>query len=118
MGPNLSEIGTKLGKEALYEAILDPSAGISFGYEAWSVELENGDEIYGLITSETEDEVSVKAQNGVVTKHRKDEISSRRKSTTSIMPAGLQLTMSTEELVDLVEYLASLKKAEGAGSRP
>src|SRR5262249_705154 len=30
-GPNLSEIGTKLAKEAIYEAILDPSAGISFG---------------------------------------------------------------------------------------
>ena len=34
VGPDLSEIGTKLGKDALYESILDPSAGISFGYEA------------------------------------------------------------------------------------
>ena len=27
-GPNLSEIGAKLAKKALYETILDPSAGI------------------------------------------------------------------------------------------
>jgi hypothetical protein len=26
------------------------------------------------------------------------------------MPAGLEQTMSTEDLVDLVEYLSSLKK--------
>jgi hypothetical protein len=28
----------------------------------------------------------------------------------SIMPAGLQLTMSEQDLVDLVEFLSSLKK--------
>ncbi len=110
VGPNLTEIGTKLGKDALYESILDPSAGISFGYEAWSVELKNGDEAYGLITSETAEEITMKNQTGVVTKYKKDDIAKRQKSTTSIMPAGLQLTMSTQDLADLVEFLASLKK--------
>jgi hypothetical protein len=28
------------------------------------------------------------------------------------MPAGLQQTMTPQDLVDLVEYLASLKKSE------
>ena len=31
---------------------------------------------------------------------------------TSIMPTGLQLTMSTVDLVDLVEYLSTLKKKD------
>ena len=57
-GPKLSEIGAKLGKDALGEAVLDPSAGISFGYEAWSLTLKNGDEAFGLIASETEDEIA------------------------------------------------------------
>ena len=109
-GPSLSEIGTKLGKEALYESILDPSSGISFGYEAWSLQLKDGEEAYGLITSETPDEIALKTQGGIVTKYRKDMIERRQKMQTSIMPAGLQLTMTVEELVDLVEYLASLKK--------
>ncbi|HTG44660.1 MAG TPA: c-type cytochrome [Verrucomicrobiae bacterium] len=109
VGPNLSEIGTKLGKDALYESILDPSAGISFGFEAWNIELKNGDEAFGLITSETADEIAVKAQTGVTTKYKKAEIAKRQKLTTSIMPAGLQLTMSTPDLIDVVEYLASLK---------
>jgi hypothetical protein len=32
------------------------------------------------------------------------------------MPAGLQAAMTTQELVDLVEYLATLKKAGSASS--
>lgn len=110
-GPNLSEIGTKLAKEALYESILDPSAGIAFGYEAWSLELKNGDEAYGLIVSETADELALKAVGGVVTRYKKADVARRTKQKLSIMPAGLAKTMSVQELVDLVEYLSSLKKA-------
>jgi len=110
-GPNLSEIGTKLGKDTLIESILDPSAGIAFGYEAWQIELRNGDEAYGLVTSETEDEITVKAVGGVTTHYKKAGIVKRTKQKLSIMPAGLQQNMSTPELVDLVEYLMTLKKA-------
>ena len=108
-GPNLTEIGSKLAREALYESILDPNAGISFGYEAWNVELKSGDELYGLIVSDTPQEVAVKSVGGIVTKCRPGEIVRREKGKLSIMPAGLQQNMSTQDLVDLVEYLASLK---------
>jgi putative heme-binding domain-containing protein len=110
VGPALTEIGTKLAREALYESILDPSAGISFGFEAWQVELKNGDEAYGLKASETPDEVAIKDTNGIVTRHKRADIASMRQMKTSIMPVGLQQTMTTQDLVDLVEYLASLKK--------
>lgn len=110
LGPNLSEIGTKLGKDALIEAILEPSSGVSFGFEAWNFALKNGDEAYGLIASETADEVAVKAVGGIITRLKKSEVESRQQSKLSIMPAGLQAAMTTQELVDLVEYLASLKK--------
>ncbi|MBI4662906.1 MAG: c-type cytochrome [Verrucomicrobia bacterium] len=110
-GPRLSEIGAKLGPEGLYEAILDPSAGISFDYEAWQVQFKNGDDAYGLIVSETADELALKTQNGIVSHYQKNEIASRQKMTTSTMPAGLQQAMSVQDLVDLVEYLTSLRKA-------
>jgi len=110
-GPALSEIGTKLGRDALYEAILDPSAGIAFGYEAWQIELKSGDEAFGLIVSETADELAIKDTRTIITRIKKSEIAKRQQMKTSIMPAGLQQTMSTQDLVDLVEYLFSLKKA-------
>ncbi len=110
VGPALSEIGTKLAREALYEAILDPSAGISFGFEAWQVELKSGDEAFGIKASETPDEVAIKDTGGVITRHKKSAITSMQMMKTSIMPAGLQQSMTAQELVDLVEFLASLKK--------
>lgn len=110
-GPNLSEIGTKLAKDAIYESILDPSAGIAFGYEAWELELKNGDDALGLIVSETADELALKAVGGIVTRYKKADVARRTQQKLSIMPAGLEQTMSSEELVDLVEYLASLKTA-------
>lgn len=110
VGPALSEIGTKLAREALYESILDPSSGISFGYEAWQLELKNGDEIFGLITSDGADEITIKSQTGISTKYKKSDIAKRTQLKDSIMPQGLQAAMSTQELVDLIEYLSSLKK--------
>jgi putative heme-binding domain-containing protein len=110
-GPSLSEIGTKLAKEAIFEAILDPSAGIAFGYEAWQLELKNGDEAFGLLASETADEIAIKAPGGIVTRYKKSDVLKKTQQKTSIMPSGLEQTMSQQDLVDLVEYLASLKKA-------
>lgn len=111
IGPNLSEIGTKLGRDAMFEAIIDPSAGISLGYEGSSLELKSGDEAYGLVVSETENEIAVKDLNGIVTRYKSSDVAKRKVLKTSIMPAGLAATMTTQELVDLVEYLSTLKKA-------
>jgi putative heme-binding domain-containing protein len=111
VGPALTEIGNKLTKEAMLEAILDPSAGISFGFEAWQVQLKSGDDAYGLKVNETPEEVAIKDINGIVTRYKKSEIAAMQQSKTSIMPTGLQMTMSTQELVDLLEYLSSLRKA-------
>ena len=110
IGPNLSEIGSKLGKDAIIESILDPNAGVSFGFEAHSIELKNGDELYGLKISETENEISIKDLRGIVTRAKKSDIAKHQQLKSSIMPAGLQATLTTQEFVDLVEFLASLKK--------
>jgi putative heme-binding domain-containing protein len=110
LGPALSEIGAKLGKDAMYEAILDPSAGIAFGYEAWQIALKSGDEAYGIVVSDTDDELIIKDAKAIPIHIKKSDILSRRQLKVSLMPAGLQQTMSTQDLVDLVEYLSSLKK--------
>ena len=114
VGPALSEIGAKFGKDALYEAILDPSAGIAFGYEAWDIAMKSGDDLLGIVVSETDDELIIKDAKAISIHVKKSDILSRRKSKVSLMPVGLQQTMSTQDLVDLVEYLSSLKKAAPA----
>jgi putative heme-binding domain-containing protein len=110
VGPALTEIGDKLPKTELYAAILDPSAGISFGYEAWLVLMKDGNAAFGIIESETDDEIYVKGPTGAVTKHSKANIKSRTQQPVSLMPPGLHLTLKEAELVDLIEYLSSLRK--------
>jgi putative heme-binding domain-containing protein len=111
IGPDLSQIGDKLGKDALIESILDPNNGIAFGYEAWTVTTTDDEEIYGLIVSETADELAVKDLSGIVHRIAKSRLADRVPSKFSLMPAGLQATMTVTELVDLVEYMSQLKKA-------
>ena len=108
-GPALSLIGAKLGRQALYESILDPSAGISFGYEGWTFEVRGGEELVGLLASETAEEVVVKQQTGAQVKLKAGDVIRREKSKLSVMPAGLGQILTRQQLVDVVEYLTTLK---------
>ncbi len=109
-GPALSEIGSKLPKEALYASIIDPNAAISFGFEGWEVKTKKGDTYVGMVAGETDAELSLKTPGGVIVKTPKGEISDRKKLPISLMPPGLPATISEQEFVDLVEYLSGLKK--------
>ena len=111
-GPALSEIGDKLPKEAIYEAIIHPNAGISFGYEGYILEMKDGSRAVGIIASETEDEISLKMPEGVAVNYDKAEVVSKTQMENSLMPPNLDKVMSEQELVDLVEYLTSLKKKD------
>ncbi|GAB3907481.1 hypothetical protein GCM10028803_41300 [Larkinella knui] len=109
-GPKLSEIGSKLPKEAQYLSILYPDAGISFGYEGFEVKFKDGSTVSGIVSSKTETDLQMKFPGGVVTNYKMSDVVSMKQMDASMMPAGLQENMSTQELVDLVDYLSSLKK--------
>ncbi|MCA9056946.1 MAG: c-type cytochrome, partial [Planctomycetaceae bacterium] len=110
IGPNLSEIGSKLSREAMFESILYPSAGIAHNYETYAVALESGAVLTGLLTSETDETVSIKDESALIHTVRKSEIEEMVKQKTSLMPADLQKTMSSQELADVVEFMQTLKK--------
>ncbi len=108
-GPALSEIGAKLPKDGLYDAILNPNNGISFGYEGYTLTLNDGSKVTGIIQSETESEITLITPGGYSVNYPKSEIASREQMDRSLMPENLHSSMSQQELVDLVEYLSSLE---------
>lgn len=110
VGPDLSEIGTKLSKEAMYLSILDPSAGVSFNYETWALRTFDGTVLTGILVSQTDDAVELKTAESIVHKLSKDDIDQMKKSPLSIMPADIPKLLKAQDLVDIVEYLATLKK--------
>ncbi len=111
--PGLSEIGSKLGKDALFDSILNPNAGLSMGFETTELKLKNGVSALGIVRSETGEQLVLALPGGVTNTFRKDQIAGRTKLTISMMPTGLQALFSQEDLVNLVEYLSSLKSPAG-----
>ena len=111
-GPELSEIGAKLAKDAIYKSIITPDAGISFGYEGYLFKLKNGKQLLGYIASETPTEVGIKVVGGTVEKINANDIISRKAYDHSLMPMGLATSISQDQLVNLVEYMSTLKKKQ------
>jgi putative heme-binding domain-containing protein len=64
----------------------------------------------GIITSETEADLDLKMMGGTMKSFKKSEILEKKKMEKSMMPS-LYANMSEQELVDLVEYLTTLKKS-------
>ena len=112
VGPNLSEIGAKLSKQALFESIIFPSAGISHNYESWTLVLHDGTTQTGIIISEDSEKLSLKGNDAIVRSFPLKDIDERTKQKISLMPADLAKQLSVEEMADVVEYLATLKKAK------
>lgn len=110
VGPDLSEIGTKLSREAMYTSILDPSAGISHNYENYIVLTTSGQVINGLKMSETPDEVIIRTAEAIDRKIPQSEIEEIKKGEKSIMPENIHHTFDQKGLVDIVEYMMTLLK--------
>ena len=110
LGPDLSEIGSKLSREAMFESILFPSAGISHNYENWLVAKDDGVVVSGLLRTKTETTTTIKDINGIVHEIPADEIEEQKRLKLSLMPADLVKNFSEQDLVDLVDYLMTLKK--------
>jgi putative membrane-bound dehydrogenase-like protein len=113
VGPDLSEIGAKLSREAMLESILFPSAGISHSYETELLVLKDGNTLTGIIVSETPEAVTIRGVDALDRAIKKAEILSRARQETSLMPADLQKLLTAEDLADLLSYLATLKGAGG-----
>jgi putative membrane-bound dehydrogenase-like protein len=110
VGPDLSAIGKKASRENLFESILFPSKAIADQYLSWIVETNSGLQITGLLVEETPDHITIRDANAKDTKIAKKDIASREKSSVSIMPADLLAYMTEDDLVDMVEYLFTLKE--------
>ncbi len=110
VGPDLSEIGTKLSRQAMFESIMFPSAAISHNYEMYSAELADGKTVQGLLISKTAKEVTIRDKDSINHKIPAKDIDELIKQPVSLMPADLVKLFSKQDLVDLVAYLTTLKK--------
>jgi putative heme-binding domain-containing protein len=110
VGPDLSTIGVKYGKDELLRSILDPSAAISYNFRSVVFALEDGRILTGLPVAEANGSTTIKTAQGERIAVPAADVEERRFSEVSLMPENLAGTMTDAELVDLVAYLGSLRK--------
>jgi putative heme-binding domain-containing protein len=106
VGPALTGVGEKLGREALFDAILNPGAAIAFGYTPWVIMTKDQQVYTGFILSDGDSVVlrDVAGQTRIV---KKDQIEQKEKQPGSLMPDNIALGMTPQDLVDLVQFLSA-----------
>jgi len=110
IGPDLSTIGTKYGKDELLRSILNPSAAIGYNYRSVVVGLDDGRVLTGLAVDEDPDRLVLKTAQGERVAVKPSEIQDRKLSDVSLMPEGLAQSMTDAELVDLLAFLSTLRQ--------
>jgi putative membrane-bound dehydrogenase-like protein len=105
VGPDLSQIGRIRDPRALLEAVVFPSSTIVPEYRSYTLATRSGTVVQGMIVRETADAISLRTAQLAEIRLARSDVEDLRPSTTSIMPQGMEKTMSAEELTDLLEFL-------------
>jgi putative heme-binding domain-containing protein len=109
VGPDLDGIGARLGPADLVESILEPNAKIEPRYALVSLALADGEALAGFVEADDSTKLTLRLPDGTTRTVAKAQVAMRQDLATSNMPEGLGQTLSAREIVDLIEYLQSLR---------
>ncbi len=112
IGPDLSEIGSKLAREDMFRAILNPSAAVSHNYETYTLITADGQVLTGLLMNQNDQSLTIRNAEGIDTTVERADVDELKKQPLSLMPADLQKALSLQNLIDVVEYTASLRSSD------
>ncbi|MCA1660296.1 MAG: HEAT repeat domain-containing protein, partial [Verrucomicrobiaceae bacterium] len=109
------EIGQEIGPDLrsvvaheparLLAAILDPSADVQPGYHAYHCRLASGEQLYGIIASETATNITIRLADATTRNILRNEIATLESANLSFMPQGLEAGMTAQEMADLITLL-------------
>ena len=108
VGPDLTGIRNQPA-DALLLHIIVPDYEITPGYEAYTVQTRDGRTIVGRLESEAPNGVTLRDATGDAHTVLRADIKSMIAATSSLMPTGLDQTISSAELADLIAYLKNVK---------
>jgi putative membrane-bound dehydrogenase-like protein len=111
IGPDLSAIGLKYGKQAMLDHIVRPNDAIGHEYVTTTFETKAGETVTGILTDQRSDHVVVRLSDASERRLQISEIAARRQSGASLMPEGLLDQLSLQQISDLLEFLATLRAA-------
>jgi putative membrane-bound dehydrogenase-like protein len=105
VGPDLSQIGRIRDPRSLLEAVVFPSSTIVPDYRQFVIATRAGVVHTGMIVRDDADAIYLRTAELAEIRVGRGEIEGMKESAISIMPQGLEKTMSPQELSDLLEFL-------------
>lgn len=109
IGPDLTTVARTMDRRKLAQSILEPSLEMSPQFVAWTFELKSGKVLTGLILSEESEKLKIGIADGTIHDLKFEEIEARTPQRISLMPEKLIDQLTSQEVVDLLAYLESLK---------
>ncbi|MBX3732640.1 MAG: HEAT repeat domain-containing protein [Verrucomicrobiae bacterium] len=109
VGPELTRIGEVRSERDLLESIVYPSLSFVRSYEPTRISLRDGEEIQGIVRSESSEEVTVVTGPGAVQRIRRSDIAAMEPGGISVMPGGLDEQLSRQELADLLLFVKAVR---------
>lgn len=106
IGPDLLSV-VEHPPEKILGNILDPSADIQPGFNAYTCTLNSGEQIYGLLASESANSVILKLVDGTSRTVLRNQIATLQSQNLSLMPEGLETAISPQQMADLIAFLRS-----------
>jgi quinoprotein glucose dehydrogenase len=108
VGPNLTDVASRLTREQILESLLEPSARIAPGYGTVGISLKSGQRVNGTLREETPTHVVVVTGTPAAEQRiAKSDIAERTNPVSAMPPVGLVL--KPREVRDVVAYLATLR---------
>ena len=107
-GPDLGTVHS-WQPEAIMAHILAPNLSTASGYEFWAVELNNGESVQGIISSETPAAITLINAGRVEKTINRQDIKALKMLNISAMPAGLEKNISQQQMADLLAFLRQNK---------
>ncbi|HMF20427.1 MAG TPA: HEAT repeat domain-containing protein, partial [Gemmataceae bacterium] len=109
VGPDLSQVGRFRSQRDLLESIVYPSSSIVPEFRTYIVNTRAGTQVTGMIVRESSEAIYLRTPQLAEIRLARDNVEVMRPSPISLMPDGLEKTMTPQELRDLLEFLLQQK---------
>lgn len=106
LGPDLSTMAAR-GAETILVNVIDPNREINPQYVNFTIEMNDGNFLTGVLDSETSTSVTLKRAGGLQDTLLRVNMTEMYSSDLSIMPEGLEDSLGSQGMADLIAFLLS-----------
>lgn len=112
VGPSIADERTKTPEQLLVD-ILQPSRTIDANYRAYTLVTTEGTVYTGIIQSETATSLTLRLPEGKQVSLLREELEEIHASRSSLMPDGLERSITLQEMADLIAFIKNWRYLDG-----